>query len=777
MTANVVQNNDFSKQNAEKLQEKILPEVEQVTLLPMPIGEKRLQTPISIVHGTKPEIVEIKTLDELFNRLQSTDATALQQSKALQNAYISDKEKYKHLKSNCEGFILGLFDYRNDKHCKQYAPIIAFDIDGYEDAFYLSLDIAELRKDPFVFAVFPSPSGHGLRILIWADTSPETHKLMYELIVKYLCDILHLTTDKKNGVHLDISTSNISRHWYYSAVNQNDFYLNLDSQVFVKPVMVVEKSMTKQQKALKQIETERLDETTFSVQEKYDFCVSKMKNVDSYGGRNNYIFRLACSMYEHGIVEHDILTFCSRFVEKDFPNTEIEKAVKSAVLRAQFEKYSDANIAHYQAKQANITSISMVKPKKVPKLSDDEATPVTSKAKGNGKTKIDKIINFCTENYQLRFNEIAIEVESSVIEQQTFEPLNTNDLLIDLLRNKINGCERLLKNYLSSTLIERYDPFKNYFENLPKWKEGDTDYITQLARYVEVKDRFFFDNQFKKMLVRMLACGVGELPFNKQCIVFVGKQNDGKTSFIRFLCPPILKKYIKENLEMDKDGRLALCQNFIINLDELATLSKQDINQIKSYFTTETVKERPPYGDKPVSFKRRASFIASTNNEEFLTDETGNVRWVVFKIDGINHDSGGENGYNKKVDINLVWSQAYALYKSGFEFQLTAQELEHSEKNNLNHRKTFTEYELLQEFFMPAKKDEEGAIFKNTTAIKEDLESGVTTRKLNVTMIGKALKSLGFENTSKYNEQTRISIKGYWVKPIIEIIDTTKEVF
>ena len=753
-------NSDFSKQNAEKSQEILLLEVEPIEFLPQPIGEQRLHVPISLVQGIKPEITKVVALNELFQLFQANDPKALAFKQNLVAAYLDDKEKYKQLKSKCQGFIIGEFSHRSDKNCKKYAPLMAFDIDGYEDTFSVELDIFELKKDKHIFAAFPSPSGHGLRILVWADVTPDTHKVMYELILHHLCDKLHLTTDKKNGVHFDVSTSNISRHWYFTALSENEFYLNMDSLVFPKPVPKIAAQQTKQQKAIEQVANESIVLTT---QDKIDFCSSRMQDIHSYGGRNNYIFRLACSLNEHGISKDDILNHCEQYKDTDFKQNEIEKAVESAVKRSQFAKYSDTHIAHYLAKKESKTPIRKRK-------KEDDDTDVSEKPNKatirKGKTKIDKIINYCVENYELRFNEIAIEVESSLIGENKFEPINTNDLVIELLQNKINGCERLLKNYLSSTLIKRFDPFRQYFENLPQWKESDPDYIANLGRYVQVKDRFFFDAQFKKMLVRMLACGIGELPFNKQCIVFVGKQNDGKTSFIRFLCPTLLKKYIKENLEMDKDGRLALCQNFIINLDELATLSKQDINQTKSYFTTEIVKERPPYGEKPIAFKRRASFIASTNNDEFLTDETGNVRWVVFKIDGIQHDNGGDNGYNS-LDVDLVWAQAYALYKSGFKFQLTKEELEYSEKNNQHHRKTFIEYELLQEAFEPSTKDAEGAVFMNTTSIKEELEGGKTTRKLLNNNVGKALRMLGFEQTSKYNDKNRQSIKGYWVKPLV----------
>ena len=125
----------------------------------------------------------------------------------------------------------------------------------------------------------------------------------------------------------------------------------------------------------------------------------------------------------------------------------------------------------------------------------------------------------------------------------------------------------------------------------------------------------------------------------------------------------------------------------------------------------EKIKERLPYDRKASSIKRRASFIASTNEDEFLIDETGNVRWLVFDIDGIQHDQGGKNGYNAHIQIDLVYSQAYSLMLSGFEMHLSKEETAKSESNNQSYQIASVEQELIQNYFAPGTKDEEGCEF------------------------------------------------------------------
>jgi predicted P-loop ATPase len=266
------------------------------------------------------------------------------------------------------------------------------------------------------------------------------------------------------------------------------------------------------------------------------------------------------------------------------------------------------------------------------------------------------------------------------------------------------------------------------------------------------------------MLVRVLACGLHQISFNKQCFTLVGKQNDGKTTFLRFLCPAPLKPFYKENVSFDKDGRLVLCQNLFVNLEELDALNNREVKEIKTMLSTESVKDRLPYTKTPQSMKRCASFFASTNKTTFLSDETGNVRWLIFKINGVKHDGGGANGYVKQVNIDLVWAQAYALLHSDFEFQLTAEDLARSEQNNASFCQTYSELELIQERFTSSSPDELEAEFLSATNIKERLEAAVTTRKLSPTQIGKALIALGFVREQHYCTIKKFTSYGYWVK-------------
>lgn len=159
---------------------------------------------------------------------------------------------------------------------------------------------------------------------------------------------------------------------------------------------------------------------------------------------------------------------------------------------------------------------------------------------------------------------------------------------------------------IQSDFVPSYNPFQDYFKSLKEWNKDEPDYIDLLTSYLPVKDPERFKCQFKKMLVRCISCALDDKVFNKQVFILSHEmQNSGKSTFCRWLCPPMLSNYIAENINTDKDSLLALPSNFLINMDELATQSKAEINSLKSFISKDKVNVRPPYGKKAITMPRR----------------------------------------------------------------------------------------------------------------------------------------------------------------------------
>lgn len=431
------------------------------------------------------------------------------------------------------------------------------------------------------------------------------------------------------------------------------------------------------------------------------------------------------------------------------PNV-LTKEQKKAILTA--EKEAKKAKAHTEKEVKKAAE----KIEKEAKRAAEKEASKTIANSGNFAGAMNEMENLISSKYEIKHNILSDEQE--YYENSVKKEIGKNDLLRWIWANGIKTSERTLKVTLESSFVKPYNPIDEYFDAL-EW--DGFDHIGKLLSYIQTSDKYWFESQFKKHLVRCVAQARGKIAFNKHCIVFTGKQNDGKTSLVRFLCPPRLKEYMNENPNVDKDGIISLAKNFIVLFDELTIFSKGDISAIKSLLSTSDIKERLPFATRPQLMKRNANFFATTNHKDYLTDETGNVRWIPAPIESINHDNGGANGYVQNCDINGVWAQALALLNEGFEYNLTKDEIQFLEKLNDVHIKYSYEMELLNEYFAIGTKDDD---FMTAANIVDFLTDG--KRKINHVQLGKALKKFEFPRVSKWDSDSRNTKYGYYVKRI-----------
>ncbi|MCS7075547.1 MAG: virulence-associated E family protein [Bacteroidia bacterium] len=373
-------------------------------------------------------------------------------------------------------------------------------------------------------------------------------------------------------------------------------------------------------------------------------------------------------------------------------------------------------------------------------------TPDNNPAK-KGRSSVHVAKEYLEEFYDFRYNTITNTLEIKRRDESVYKEANENDLLCELLEEGIRISDKLLKVILSSSFVPQYNPFIEYFENLPKWDKNKPDYIKELASYIKAKDPARFEKHFRKMFVRIVRSVYEANYYNKHCFVLVhDKQNSGKTTFCEFLCPKSLKDYMTSEFSPnDKDSLIALTENILINLDELATLSKADLNQLKSVFSKTYIKVRKPYARKASVAYRVASFVGSTNNLEFLTDETGSVRWLCFEIEGIDW------AYRHKVDMDNVYAQALYLYKNGIENgQLTAEEIAENEIINRIYQVTTIEMHALQNNYEPCDENDPNALKLTTSEVLTEFSElfKQVGHKSNIIVLGRALKYLGYRQVT-----------------------------
>ena len=139
---------------------------------------------------------------------------------------------------------------------------------------------------------------------------------------------------------------------------------------------------------------------------------------------------------------------------------------------------------------------------------------------------------------------------------------------------------------------------------------------------------------------------------------------------------------------------------------------------------------------------RRASFAGSVNTAQFLNDSTGSRRFLCFELEGIQ--------YQHDVDINLAFSQALFLFKSGFRFWFDQEEIKSITENNEQYQLRSPEEELLLTWFSPCDRENANA-FLNTSQIASKLaeKAKINITDSTVNKLGRALKKHNFVKISK----------------------------
>ncbi len=371
------------------------------------------------------------------------------------------------------------------------------------------------------------------------------------------------------------------------------------------------------------------------------------------------------------------------------------------------------------------------------------------------KTVYDYVLEYLEGKYDILYNEISHDFQISMIGDKNWKYLNMNSLLIELAKAGIDVTTAKLEILIKSELIKRHNPIAEYFRSLPPW--DGTDHIAKFASYVPLYEPELFLYHFKKWLVRSIKCALEPGYFNKQCLVICHDgQSSGKSTWCRFLCPPELWEYIAEDISTDKDARIQLCRNFLYNLDELAVLSKKDVNALKAFFSKTFINERLPYDRKNTTLPRICSFMGSTNRSAFLNDETGSVRWLCFELkDAIDFN------YSKETKIRDVWIQAYHLYTdAGFDPELSARDVNENEERNKRYTKLTTEQELVAKYY---EKSEDMEDFVTASDVMVSLSC--LNVHLNQINIGRALSGFRFPKVKHPKRQ----VYGYLAKPIYSV--------
>ena len=269
---------------------------------------------------------------------------------------------------------------------------------------------------------------------------------------------------------------------------------------------------------------------------------------------------------------------------------------------------------------------------------------------------------------------------------------------------------------IESDFYPDYHPLKEYLESLPVW-DGMTDHIDRLASTVHVTGctQELHNRFFKKWMVALVAAWLDDGTTNHEILTYIGEQGKYKTSFMTHLLPPALDKYfaIKHfNHSMSKDDRLALTELALIDLEELDNMRPEAVNLLKAITTDPAINLRPVWERYALRRQHIASFCGTGNNPRFLTDLSGNRRWLPFMVESI------DSPWERTTDYDGIYAQAYALWQQGFRYWFDDAENAELEQHNRQFEEPNIEEELILTYLRKPYGDEAGEFLTATRIIE-----------------------------------------------------------
>ena len=259
---------------------------------------------------------------------------------------------------------------------------------------------------------------------------------------------------------------------------------------------------------------------------------------------------------------------------------------------------------------------------------------------------------------------------------------------------------------------------------------------------------------FKKWFVAMVASWMRDDIVNHQVLVLIGKQGIFKTTWLEHLIPPHLRDYackLANSNDLNKDERMRIAEFGLISLDEIDSMNNRELNQLKSIITATDVNERAAYAYTKERRVRLASFCASGNRRDFLTDITGNRRWLPFEVESI------QNPFFTTLPYERMYAQAWALANDEFfSYWFDLDEIEVLELHNQHFRDESNEEQLLDVYFAVPADGASNTKFLTTAEISERLiYYGNIKRPLSLSRLGVLLSQKGFLSVRKGNPQRR----------------------
>ncbi len=578
---------------------------------------------------------------------------------------------------------------RSRKNIREYTRICMADFDDLPVEKMQSC-MALLDADPYVMIAHRTISGTGIRVFYRTDApSIEQHKPAFEQGNSYF--------EKQIGYPADRQCSDPARFSFLCYDPDAILHNHAEVMHIELPAGKEKKSSARPRK----IHHAPLDEALKPVLRTLE------REGKSYGQghRNEYISAALYALNRYGVPLEEAASWAQeRFA--DFGKSEVESIAQSAYRNT-----------------------------------EEHGTLKTPCKRSKG-ASMEEIEEFIRSQAQVRRNVVTERREIWFNEEKTYRDLTDKDentLWVRAGKAGILCAPRTFQMVMNSEFVDDYNPLTDYLCQLPAW-DGTTDYIARLAETVHTTTPGQFLPYFRKWFVGLVASILDPEQVNHEIFVLIGPQGYYKTTWFNRLLPRALRRYFytkTNSSRMTKDDQFTLAEFALICFEEIDSMKMPELNQLKAMITMPTINERAAYARNKSHRPHLASFCGTGNNLCFLNDPTGNRRWLPFEIVEI------VSPYSYEIPYAELYAQAVSLYREGFEYWFSQEEITKLNLHNQHFEVPNLEEELILKHYRQPKPGEHG-VFASTADILQRINALIKI-PLSPVRIGMVMKKIGFE--------------------------------
>lgn len=277
---------------------------------------------------------------------------------------------------------------------------------------------------------------------------------------------------------------------------------------------------------------------------------------------------------------------------------------------------------------------------------------------------------------KIRMNKLAYapyvfgDLPWSVSKNEVREWNNVDDANLKMYLEKHYGLRPSEKIMDALTIVadkHEYNPVTDILEQCYHQWDGQKHIENLLPDYLGVEE-----SRYTTEVMKLFMLGAITRAYNPGCKfdyvpIIYGTQGCGKSTFCRALAMD--DSWYDDNFNTIEGDKAAekLRGLWMAELAELlATKKAKELESIKSFLTSRADNYRPPYNRRTESRKRVCVFIGTTNSDHFLTDRTGNRRFLplIANKDNAKYSITDSDNYNKAlIDIRNAWGEAMDIIK------------------------------------------------------------------------------------------------------------------